>query len=160
MSKIVNSSAGNDYFTIGGTAVGSTNQPDVNGGSVGGLSTAQMPEGNYNGVVPVIQHAEENAYSGVDTPNISLSNVDPAITDNQAPHEVYKVRDYLVKTAFRTNKFNTNDNTFDSGYPQTGESTAEIQVSGATNPTLNDQSFLSTDITFGYSLLDPQTKTL
>ena len=159
-SKIVNSSAGNDYFNIAGTAVSDTVQPNVVGGSVGGLSTEQMPEGKYTGHVPVTKDLDPLDQTGVTTSQITTDNVSPVLTDNDSPHEIYKVRDYKIKTAFRQNKFNTNDNTFDTGYPVTGESTSEIQISGATNPTLNDHSFLNTEITFCYSLLTPQNKSL
>lgn len=129
MSKLVNSSAGNTMFNIAGTALSDAIQPDLDGGAIAGLSTDQIAA-PYRGYQPSQENPSLLEYSG--TEKIAVHNVVVVTQDGIDINKVYRVRDYKIATAIRNNKLNYSDNTFDTNYPVTGDSTSAIQIAGAT----------------------------
>ena len=104
MSKVVNSSASNDYFTIAGVAISSTTQPDVNGGAVGGVLSASIPDGRLDGSDPVFQSVDTLEYSGIQ--NITqIDNQAEANQTNEPDRQMNALRTVRTATAIRNNQW-------------------------------------------------------
>lgn len=128
MSKLVNSSAGNTMFNIAGSAISDSIQPNLKGGAIAGLSSAQIA-GEYAGYQPSQENPSLLEYSG--TNRIAVHNVGVVTQDGIDINKVYRVRDYKIATAIRNNKLNSSTNTFDTNFPVTGDSTTVIQIANA-----------------------------
>lgn len=104
MSQVVNSSAGDDYFTIAGVAIASTSQPDVTSGAVAGVQSASIPDGRLDGSDPVFQSVSTLEYSGIQ--NITqIDNQAEANQTNSPDRQMAALRTVRTATAIRNNQW-------------------------------------------------------
>lgn len=156
-NKIANSAAGSNYFNINGDEISDADQPRLDSGSIAGVATTSILDGNYVGN-SLVYEGDVRAVSG--DQKISGYDVDNVAKSATKLNEVYKIRDVKRSTAFRQNKFNSFDNSFDTNYPVTGDSTSQVQLNTPSDPTLNDDAIWKNEMTFKYSLAEPTIKNI
>lgn len=105
MSKIVNSSAKDSVFTIAGSAITDTTQPDINGGAVAGVKSTSIADRSMVGYEP-----QSSDYSAVDpgqVEHIMRIDLNPSAneTSNVGDHAREELRTRKVATAIRNDQW-------------------------------------------------------
>lgn len=135
-NKIVNSSAGNDYFTIGGSAISDSVQPEVNKGASALLGSDNE---RLNNATVVSDVTATGAGSDIVVTNqINTIEVEEAFTNTKRNNLATKLVTTKTATALRDHKWDYADGTWEDGYPENSNDTS------ATNLTSDDAATVNT----------------
>ena len=106
MTKIVNSSAGNDYFQVNGSAISDTAQPDLEGGSVAGVDTNSIINRGFVGYEPATVNRKDVYQSGTDKIlGTSVATTPSANQDGTPDMAMQSMRTRKVATAIRNDQW-------------------------------------------------------